>query len=219
VLTTGDGGMLTTPHADWDRRLRLLRQHGMSVPDTVRHSAATPVFETHEILGYNYRMTDIQAAVGRAQLRRLPGMVRQRRRLAARYAELLGGTPGLVLPAEPTWARSNWQSYCVRLPDGCDQRRVMGRLLEAGVASRRGIMNAHEEPAYPPGAWSCGTPQPCPSRCPAGSCRRLPESEAARRQGLLLPLFCGMTDNEQQRVAAALRQACAEARPEQAARR
>ena len=71
VITTGEGGMITTKHAEWDRQFRLLRQHGMSVSDTVRHRAAEVIRESYDVLGYNYRMTDLQAAVGRAQLGRL----------------------------------------------------------------------------------------------------------------------------------------------------
>ena len=73
VITTGDGGMLTTSDPALDRKFRLLRQHGMSVPDTVRHGAKSVIFEEYPIVGFNYRMTDIQAAVGRVQLERLPG--------------------------------------------------------------------------------------------------------------------------------------------------
>ena len=71
LVTTGDGGMITTANPEWDRQFRLWRQHGMSVPDTLRHGAQRVIFESYLQLGYNYRMTDIQAAVGRVQLRRL----------------------------------------------------------------------------------------------------------------------------------------------------
>jgi dTDP-4-amino-4,6-dideoxygalactose transaminase len=149
VVSTGDGGMLTTANPEWDRRFRLWRQHGMSVPDSVRHASPGVVFESYEVVGYNYRLTDIQAAVGREQIRKLPAMIERRRQLAARYRDLLSGS-GVGLPDEPAWARSNWQSYCVRLPEGCDQRTVMQSLLDAGIATRRGVMCAHREPAYPP---------------------------------------------------------------------
>mgnify|MGYP000103159937 CR=1 FL=1 len=195
LITTGDGGMLTTANADWDRKFRLLRQHGMSVPDTVRHEARKVTVESYVVLGYNYRMTDIQAAVGREQLRRLPAIVSRRRDLAARYRELLAAVPGLGLPEEPSWARSNWQSYCVRLPDGCDQGRVMQFLLDRGVASRRGIMCAHREGPYRHAA----------HRFP------LPESERAQDRCILLPLYHQMTDEEQARVADTLREACRQA--------
>src|SRR5262249_43946963 len=101
IVTTGDGGMLTTRDPDLDRQFRLLRQHGMSVPDTPRHAAKKVIFENYPVVGFNYRMTDIQAAVGRVQLRRLPGLLARRRQLAARYTEALREIPGLVPPYVP----------------------------------------------------------------------------------------------------------------------
>jgi dTDP-4-amino-4,6-dideoxygalactose transaminase len=116
--------------------------------------------------------------------------------------------PNVRLPHEPDGMKSNWQSYCVRLPERCDQRTVMARMLDAGVATRRGIMCAHREPAYPPGTWTCA---PSTSACPCGtsSCTRLPQSEAAQDHCILLPLFQQMTDDEQQIVAATLKAAVA----------
>lgn len=191
VVSTGDGGMLTTRHAEWDRQFRLLRQHAMSVPDTVRHGSAQVIFESYPTVGYNYRMTDIQAAVGREQLKRLDDIVRERRRQAERYRELLGDADGIALPHEPAWCRSNWQSYAVRLAPGIDQQRVMQAMLDAGISTRRGIMCAHREPAY--------------AGLPHGP---LPQSEAAQDQCVLLPLYPGMTTAQQERVAHELRQAC-----------
>lgn len=187
VITTGEGGMLTTRHADWDRQFRLLRQHGMSVSDAVRHTANQVIFEEYVVCGFNYRMTDIQAAIGRRQLERLDAIVARRRELADRYTELLASVPGVRPPVEPAWARSNWQSYAVRLPDGAHQERVMQAMLERGVATRRGVMCAHLEPAY---AGAAAPP--------------LPNSEAAHRRSLLLPLFPQMTDGDQLAVVAAL---------------
>jgi perosamine synthetase len=214
LLTTGDGGMLTTANAEWDRRFRLWRQHSMGVPDTVRHNAREVTFESYGELGFNYRMTDIQAAVGREQLKRLPEIVARRRAQADRYRALLGDIPGLTLPAEPSWARSNWQSFCVRLPRGVDQRAVMQAMLDAGVSTRRGVMCAHREPAYAREPWTCGSgPQGC--ACPRegqegeGSCDRLRESERAQDETIILPLFHELTEAEQGTVAGALRAACA----------
>jgi dTDP-4-amino-4,6-dideoxygalactose transaminase len=129
--------------------------------------------------------------------------------MADRYRALLAGVPGLVVPLEPVWARSNWQSYCVRLPESCDQIGVMQAMLDAGIATRRGVMCAHREPAYAPGGepWSCGAgPGDC--GCMAGSCARLAESQLAQDRTIILPLFHQMTEEEQLVVSDAVLAAC-----------
>lgn len=193
VMSTGDGGMITTANAEWDSKFRLLRQHGMSVPDTVRHGASEVIFESYPILGYNYRMTDIQAAVGREQLKRLPEIIGNRRMLAERYKTLLAHTEGVGLPREPEWAKSNWQSFCVRLPDSCNQRSIMQRLLDQGIATRRGIMCSHREPIYKE------IPTPLP----------LPHSESAQDHCIVLPLYPQMSAEDQEQVVDKLQRACA----------
>ena len=201
VITTGDGGMITTANAEYDRKFRLWRQHGMSVADTVRHAANAVIFETYPEVGFNYRMTDLQAAVGRVQLTRLPEILAERRALAARYGQLLKNIPGLELPAQPHWARSNWQSYCVRLPAHVDQRLVMQAMLDEGLSTRRGVMNIHREAPYRTAFWrfdeSLDSDRPF-----------LPHSVAAQHQGVILPLFPGMTADDAGRVAEQLRVAC-----------
>jgi perosamine synthetase len=192
IMSTGDGGMLTTENAEWNSKFKMLRQHGMDVPDTVRHGSNQVIFERHSILGYNYRMTDIQAAVGREQLKRLPEVVSSRRALARRYREMLANSAGLETPTEPVYARSNWQSYCVRLPSRSDQRKVMQDMLDAGIATRRGIMCSHREAGY----------SNAPLRLP------LPHSEAAQDQCIILPLYPQMTLAEQEQVVTALKRAC-----------
>jgi dTDP-4-amino-4,6-dideoxygalactose transaminase len=192
VMSTGDGGMLTTSDPALDARFRLLRQHGMSVSDRARHSANEVIFEEHGVVGFNYRMTDIQAAVGRVQLRRLPEIVADRRRLAGRYLELLAGVPGVEPILEPAWGRSNWQSFVVRLPDGADQRAVMQAMLDRGVATRRGIMCAHRER---------------PFQRPEGY--DLPVSEAAQDRHIVLPLYVQMTEDDLAHVVHTLAEACA----------
>ena len=94
IITTGDGGMITTADDDFDMQLRLLRQHGMSVPDSVRHQANSVIFEDYVVVGYNYRLTDIQAAVGREQLKKLGSFIVERRELADRYRALFDVTGG-----------------------------------------------------------------------------------------------------------------------------
>lgn len=195
LLSTGDGGMLTTRNADLDARFRLLRQHGMSVPDTVRHASTRVVFEEYTVAGFNYRMTDIQAAIGRVQLSRLAEIVSRRRDLAARYGQALQHVAGITPAAEPEWARSNWQSYTVGLEPPLDQRRVMQRMLDDGIATRRGVMNAHREPAYPPGSWRGSGP--------------LTTGERLQETTIVLPLYHQMTPDEQDRVVASLKRAVA----------
>lgn len=205
LLTTGDGGMLTTAKPELDQKFRLWRQHSMSVADTVRHASPKVVFESYPELGYNYRMTDIQAAVGREQLKRLEAAIAQRRRMAERYRTILSDIPGLIAPAQPDWARTNWQSFCVRLPESTKQTEVMQTMLDAGIATRRGIMCAHREPAYAAsGTWRCAH-----SECKTtADCPNLRHSAAAQDQTIILPLFADLTDEQQDRVADALRTAC-----------
>jgi perosamine synthetase len=191
VLTVGDGGMLTTNNPEWDRRFRLWRQHGMSIPDTVRHGSRQVVFEEYPVVGYNYRMTDVQAAIGRQQLKRLPEIVRKRRQLADNYRVLFADNSGITPPCEPSWARSNWQSYCIRLPAGKRQIDVMQHCLDHEISTRRGIMCIHLEKSY----------DDLPPRAP------LPESESARDNCVLLPLFPQMTVDMQQAVVATLKEA------------
>lgn len=197
IISTGDGGMITTAKPEWDREFRLWRQHGMTVPDEKRHTAREVIFESYSDLGYNYRMTDIQAAIGREQLKRLPEIVARRREMAYRYHKLLSGIPDLVLPHEPEWARSNWQSYCVYLPPDHDQRAVMQAMLDAGVATRRGVMCAHREPAY--------ANEPCSAHGGQNANWPLAESERAQDTAIILPLYPQMTGEEQSYVVSTLR--------------
>lgn len=194
VLTTGEGGMITTSNSEYDRLFRTWRSHGLSTS-----SQSTQVY-TH--LGFNYRMTDLQAALGREELKRLDKSIAHRRYLAKRYNDLLKAT-GVGLPYQPDWARSNWQSYCLRLPDGVRQSEVMAQLSAEAIDSRRGIMCAHREPAYQKEPWTCGTSRnEC--GCSPGSCRKLVVSESSLENCLTLPIYQNMQEAEQDRVIAVL---------------
>jgi dTDP-4-amino-4,6-dideoxygalactose transaminase len=194
VITTGDGGMLTTRDPGLDRSFRLLRQHGMSVPDTARHASPTVVFEDYPVVGFNYRMTDIQAAVGRVQLRRLPEILNRRVTLAAGYTRALREIPGLEPPHVPAYARPNYQSYAVRVAPEFPVARdaLMQALLDQGISTRRGIMNAHQEVPYS-----------------GEQARPLPRSEAARDGVVLLPIYDSMSGDDQAHVLEALRDVAA----------
>jgi dTDP-4-amino-4,6-dideoxygalactose transaminase len=194
VLTTGDGGMLTTFDPELDRKFRRLRQHGMSVTDRERQLSGPVIFEEYPVLGFDYRLTDIQAAVGRVQLSRLPELLARRREIARRYTRALQDVPGLELRFVPDWARPNFQSYAVRVrPEFALSRdALIHRLLDCGISTRGGVMNAHQEGAY------AGMPLVS-----------LPHSESARDTVILLPLFHDMTDADVERVLSAIRSAAA----------
>jgi dTDP-4-amino-4,6-dideoxygalactose transaminase len=194
VICTGDGGMVTTNNAAYAEKMRLLRQHGMSVTDAARHGAKTVVIEEYPILGYNFRLTDLQAAVGIEQMKRLDGLVARRVALAERYAlRITHHASTLIIPHVPPYAQPNYQSYCVTLSDDCPVSRndVLQRLLDAGVAAKRGVMTAHREKAY----------------VDAYGEQSLPVTEKASDQTLLLPLYPQMTEAEQDQVVEALKKA------------
>lgn len=191
LVTTGEGGMITTDDAEWAARLRRLREHGMNASAADRHASNKPVLESYLEVGFNYRMTDVQAAIGLVQLGRLDAMIARRRELAARYDDLLHDVPGLTPVRDPEHGQSNFQSYWVLLdedfPVGRDD--LLAALAEAGVSARRGIMAAHLEPAY--------------ADHPSAP---LPVTERITRRSLILPLFHTMTEAQQNRVVTALRE-------------
>jgi dTDP-4-amino-4,6-dideoxygalactose transaminase len=150
VLTTGEGGMLTTQRADWAARARTLREHSMSVSATDRHDSLLAPPEVYLEIGFNYRMTDLQAAVGMVQLRRLAQIVERRRELAAAYVAGLAGVRGLRFVSDPPYGTTNFQSCWVEVQPafGTSRDGLLARLADAGISARRGIMAAHRQPAY-----------------------------------------------------------------------
>ncbi|TVU66387.1 DegT/DnrJ/EryC1/StrS aminotransferase family protein [Paenarthrobacter nitroguajacolicus] len=150
ILTTGEGGMLSTSRQDFADRSRRLREHSMSVSATDRHASILAPAEEYLEVGFNYRMTDLQAAVGIVQLGRLREAVRRRRELAATYANAFAGIEGLRLVSDPDYGISNFQSCWLEVGPGFPMGRdaLMTRLAEDGISARRGIMAAHRQPAY-----------------------------------------------------------------------
>lgn len=192
LLTTGEGGMLTTTDADLAARARRLREHGMNISAAERHQSRQPVIESYLEVGFNYRMTDIQAAVGLVQLGKLDAMVARRRELAARYQDLLAGVPGLRTVRDPRHGESNYQSFWVELGRGFPLTRndLLTYLAQHGVSGRAGIMAAHRQPAY--------------AGHPHGD---LSTTERLTDTTLILPLFHTMTEREQQVVVDSIRRA------------
>jgi dTDP-4-amino-4,6-dideoxygalactose transaminase len=194
LLTTGEGGMLTTPNAEWAARARRLREHAMSVSAADRQSSLLAPAEDYLEVGFNYRMTDLQAAIGLVQLRKLPEIVARRRELAAAYADALADIDELRPVADPEWGQSNFQSYWVEVLAGAclDRDGVLQALADAGISARRGIMAANRQPAY---------------RGRDTGIVPLPATERLTEHTLILPLFHQMTDAEQGRVLTVLRSA------------
>ena len=184
VITSGEGGMITTNDAALADRLRKLRQHAMDLSDLVRHNAKDVMIESYPERGWNTRMTDMQAALGHCQLDALDEILDERRRQAERYTDALSHFPFLESPFEPDYAVRTWQAYPVRVHAGSPLSRtdLMRALLHDGVASRRGIMAIHHEPSY------------------AGADVLLPHTDAAAADVILLPLFPGLGDEAQDYV-------------------
>ncbi|EGD40534.1 polysaccharide biosynthesis protein [Nocardioidaceae bacterium Broad-1] len=189
ILTTGEGGMLTTSREDWAARARKLREHAMSVSAADRHASLVSPPESYDEVGFNFRMTDLQAAVGLVQLSRLPEVVARRRELAAVYAKAVAEIEGLRAVADPAWGTCNFQSFWIEVGSayGLDREGLLSALAEAGISARRGIMAAHRQPAY------------------ASSGVSLPVTEHLTDTTLILPLFHQISDSEQARVIDVLR--------------
>jgi dTDP-4-amino-4,6-dideoxygalactose transaminase len=191
ILTTGEGGMITTSRADWADRARRLREHAMSVSAADRHASVISPPEEYTEVGFNFRMTDLQAAVGIVQLGRLPEVVDRRRALAASYTKTIEEIDGLRAVTDPAHGTCNFQSFWVEvLPDYPLHREgLLLALAEADISARRGIMASHRQPAY--------------SHVQAD----LPVTEHLTDNTLILPLFHQMSDSDQARVIETLRKA------------
>src|SRR5437763_9720216 len=124
VITTAECGIVAVRDKRVGELLRQLRQHAMSVSDFARHITKRVVFEGYPERGFNYRMTDMQAALGLCQLEALDDILAARRRLAERYTAALAGAPHLEPPYEPDYAHRTWQSYCVRVLPGAPVGRT-----------------------------------------------------------------------------------------------
>jgi perosamine synthetase len=193
ILTTGEGGMITTDDDEAAERLRALRAHSASVSMLARHTSTSVVLEGYTELGYNYKLTDIQGAIGVVQMGRIDDIIAERRQLAHRYEESLRNDKRLVLPFEPPGYKHVYQSYIVRLQTQRTQLEVMDEVAKYNVATRR-IIACHLEPYYR-------------NMYPDLT---LPETEAATQKTLLIPMFVGLSDTEQNRVVEALLQSLGE---------
>ena len=199
LLTTGEGGMLTTSRADWAARARRLREHAMTVSAADRHRSTLPPAEEYAEVGFNFRMTDLQAAVGLVQLERLPLIVARRRSIAARYRQAIDEIPGLRAVEDPAYGTTNFQSFWVEVGAEypVDRDGLLEALALADISARRGIMAAHRQPPYR-------------DLVQEGA---LPVTEHLTDSTLILPVYHDLSEADQQRVIDVLRNTATRAAP------
>lgn len=190
IITTGDGGMITTNKEEYDRLFKIERQHSMSKSASERHNSskiATPDFLSSS---FNYRMTDIQAAVGIQQLAKLPEILEKRHQLDSHYRNYMNDIDWLKLPYQPEYAKSNWQSYAVRVLNNAPVSRddIILKLIDNKISAGVGIMNAHQYIPY------------------NNSCFSLLESEKAREEVILLPFYQDIEEETVSKISTILRQ-------------
>lgn len=180
VITTGDGGMITTSNDAFAKRARLLRQHSMSVNDQERHGSTKVIFEDYLEVGYNYRMTDIQGAIGIEQMKRLDWIISERQKVADAYHLAFGSFDFLRVPKPPANVQFNYQSYSLYLkPESPISRDdLMQKLLDKGISTRKGVMTTHQTTAYSDMDLS------------------LPISEDLEDRSIILPLYVPMSTEE-----------------------
>lgn len=184
LITTGEGGMITTVREEYAERARRLISHGASVSDLTKHRATSMVIERYSEVGYNFRMTNLQGAIGVAQMEKLDWILKRRRALGERYTAAFRLVPAIIPPKVPPDAEPNYQTYVLRLTEACPRSRnqMVEDLLARGIAARPGIQPIHLEPCY------------------AESGPRLPNTELAAATTLIIPLFPQMTETEQDYV-------------------
>lgn len=182
IITTGEGGVLTTNRDDLADRVRQLRNHGM-----MRRDGAVDFVEA----GYNYRLSDIQAAVGVAQMRKLPALMADRRRVAAAYAEALSGAPGVQVPGDPPGRMHTYQSYVVRVSAEARDGALQA-LRAAGVECIFGTYAVHAQSTYQALGHRLGD---------------LPGALAAMQETISLPIYIGLHEEQVAHIAGVLRNA------------
>lgn len=192
IVTTAEGGIVTTRDATLAHRLRLLRSHGMSreVQDLERPSEGSWYYE-QQLLGFNYRMTEVQAALGLSQLQRLPEMHLRRKQLADRYDRLLSGLP-VILPARSQDRDSSWHLYAIELDESrtnCTRAALFAHMREANIGVNVHYIPIHTQPYYQRLGFKRGD---------------FPNSERYYSRAISIPLFPRLSDADQQRVVDAI---------------
>jgi perosamine synthetase len=192
IITTGEGGMLTTDDEALAERTRIVRSHGASVSDLERHKARGTIYAAYPEVGYNYRLTDIQAAVGVEQMKKLPWILARKQEIGRWYDDHLASLEEVEAPFVPDYAVHSYQSYLITLKarHKIDRDALLHQMAGRGVSCRHGIAPMHWEPYYRqlyPGL-------------------RLPITEEVSRTTMFLPIYPSMTETELQYIVDTLKQ-------------
>lgn len=184
IITTGEGGIILTRNKSISDQLRLLRHQGMSLTDYERNTASPTTFENYPLIGYNFRITDIQAALGLAQLDHLEEILDRRRKIAQRYLDYFDNHPYFEAPFVPEGIKPNWQSFqiCLKPNAPISRNALIEDLFKQGIATRRGVMASHLENPY------------------KSMRANLPHTEFAAMHTLQLPIYPALTESQQQYI-------------------
>ncbi len=191
IITTGEGGMITTNDKRIAEKVRLLRNHGMTISPHERNKKVTIKKEEYPLVGYNYRMTDLQGAIGLVQMEKLEYILNKRRAIARRYNSLLEKIEWLECPHVPAYANPNYQSYIIRIKGNNNKIRehIVSKLIDSGISCKAGVQAIHLEKCY--------------REKYKGD--RLINTERAFYSTMLLPLYSELKENEQDKVVRNLR--------------
>lgn len=202
MVTTGEGGLIATNNAELAAAARVLRSTGASSSDLERHQAKGTLVQQYENVGYNYRMTDLQAAIGVVQLRKLDAMVLERTEQARRYDQLFRDMEEIEPPYVPANSTHAYSSYLIRVRANCPLHRdeLLSLLAAQGISCRVGIQPLHHEPIYRE-LWGRTV---------------LPHTEEAAANTLFLPIFPGLHADQQHQIASSIMSAIAAAKRKKA---
>ena len=186
MITTGEGGMLVTESLEMVEKARILRSAGASVSDMDRHNAKGVIIQKYADVGYNYRMTDLQAAIGLVQMEKVDNILKSRREQALKYNDLLCDVEEVDIPYEPLGILAAYSSYIINLKGKFRLRRneLLQRMAEEGISCRAGIQPLHKEPYYQE-KWKDFS---------------FPVSEEKAETTMFLPIFPGLREEEQELV-------------------
>jgi dTDP-4-amino-4,6-dideoxygalactose transaminase len=182
IITTGEGGMITTDDSAFAERARIVRSHGASVSDLERHKARGIIYAAYPEVGYNYRMTDMQGAIGVEQMKKLPWILTRKQEIGRYYDEQFASVDEVETPYVPVYAEHSYQSYLIRLRPSCKINRddLLQAMAKRGISCRHGIAPLHWEPYY---------------RKLYGELH-FPVTEEVSRTTMFLPIYPSMTEVE-----------------------